>query len=171
MKKTLKCLLCLFMMLVILTSLSGCGILVLFFDGHKIDYPYLNSREEIVLIEIIRYDWDNEDTHASEIITTIENTDEFLDDFEDVDYYDVFMWEPQGIEDGGIAIKFTYSNGEYEINSHGGQGRYNREAGCYYAYTDNGYFDKEQFRELIYKWANVDIDDIQKSEDQTSANT
>ena len=144
MKKALKYVTFLIMVSAICIMVTGCE--------KKIEYPYMNSKDEISTIEIVVYSADNKESRVSEIIANIECVNEFLEEFEEIDYYEAgIIYNPQGVEDGSIAVRITYQNGDYEIFNWLGRGVYKNGIG-YDAYDDWGYFNEEQFNLLVSKW-------------------
>ncbi len=120
----------------------------------KTDFEFLHDSSEIALIEIVEVgELDNTDRMNPKqefyTICEIQDIEQFLNDFSDVECRDRFT-DPKRPLEGTVGIKITYNNGDYEIICYSGQaecvdGTYSFEEGWHY-------FDVEQFEELLNKY-------------------
>ena len=111
----------------------------------------MHNSSEINCIEVVVFNsllYSDTWGYSSQII--IDDNESFLNDFRKVKCYKVVA-DPQGVEGHRYGIKFTYSNGEFEILSSGGQIKYFNEIGMKY-YSGYYAFDENEFNVLISKW-------------------
>ena len=141
--------LCLFivMIFIIVLSLAGCEAL------SRTDFEFLADNSEIELIEIVKIGKldENAPTHEFLVINEIQDAEQFLKDFSDVECYNRFT-DPSGPLEGYIGIKITYNNGDYEVICASGQSEY--IDGMYSSHEGWHSFEKTQFDELINKYIN-----------------
>ena len=136
--------------LIILTCvLSACS-------GKKA-YEFINIESEISSIEIIKLcEYDQEKgEYKEQLISTIQDHETFLSDFNDIDCYNHWT-DPTGVFEDDIVVKISYKNGEYELIHHSGQGKYRHfedNPSFLQVYAGRRYFDEEQFNQLIDKYS------------------
>ena len=130
-------------MIVILIVIVGCK--------DEISYKFLHTTSEIDTIQIVKVGEVNErGENDQEIITTIENKDLFIEEFEQLGCYNLYT-DPAGIEINTIAIKIIYNNLEYELIAASGQARYTVDE-QFKNYIGYCYFDKLQFENFLSKY-------------------
>ena len=138
---------------------KACIIFIIFFVflfsscRYSEEYNFLNSINEIKEIAIVKLDFDDKGYLMETKIKTIENTNEFLCDFQRVDCYiyfgDPIPATPEGVED--TVFKILYQSNEYKLINWNGQSKYTAEKGLIY-YAGYNVFDENQFETLIKKY-------------------
>lgn len=117
------------------------------------EYNFLNPTDAIEEIAIVNLHFGDDGYLIETKIKTIENVNEFLNDFQRVDCYTYFgdpiPATPEGIED--TVIKILYKNNEYELINWNGQSEYTLKKGLTY-YAGYSVFDEYQFEALIKKY-------------------
>ena len=132
-----------FFIVAILLLLTGCP--------QKVSYEYLGNPKQIISIEIVKCgEIDSNGKLPQTLISKVENTNQFLQDFEKLECSLIFT-DPKGLGTNIIAIKFNYPDGEYELISAEGQAHYTVERTFQY-YKGYRTFDQEQFNDLISKY-------------------
>ena len=120
-------------------------------------YEFLNGESEMIAIEIVKlgvYDQEKDEFHE-EMIATVEDHSAFLSDFKKVDC-DHHWSDPTGVYEGDICIKITYQNGEYELISSSGQGKYRHfenHPSNFDSYAGFRFFNEQEFTELLEKYS------------------
>ena len=121
-------------------------------------YRFLHNTSEIVSIEIVENRYTIEDSLSKDyqnVLVTIESTDSFLNEFQSIPYtMPLYNGMVLSFRDSELGIKFTYSNGDYEILSSGAYNLvYRSESEYHYAVSDIiGFFDDEEFNNLVAKY-------------------
>lgn len=118
-------------------------------------YRLLNPQEEISEISIISISFDGKGSVRQTELRKVDDQNAFLNDFRNVDCY-IYFGDPTGITEEGVqanVIKFTYSNGEYELINWNGQADYTHKNGFNF-YAGLSVFNEAQFQALITKYSN-----------------
>ena len=131
--------------LAICTLLLTCGC------GCTEAFKYLHSADSIQKIEIVELTQKTENGFEQKKMCIIDNVDAFIDDFETVDCYRHFM-DPLGVDEGDIAIKLIYNNGDYELVTNDGKAIFYADSGIFRYYKGYQTFDDEQFQALLDKY-------------------
>lgn len=118
-------------------------------------YKFLQDVSKITTIEIVQLEYDAYySVTISEILSSIEDKERFLNDFSQVSCYS--QSPPGGVEPGVKAIKILYNNGEYELVNEFGRTRvvYSELMGeGLHSMSDGPYYlDEEEFNDLIEKY-------------------
>lgn len=126
-------------------------------SNNKVEYQFMNEKSEIVAIEIVevgeRYIENNVAVGPPELKTvcSVSQMEEFIGELLKVDCYKNYG-DPTGIYQDTVAIKISYSNGDYELIEANGQAeyKYNKD---YQQYKGAYMFDKDEFELLINKFS------------------
>ena len=141
-------------LMILICVLSACS-------GKKA-YEFINDESKISNIEIVRLgEYDQEKgEYQEQLISTVEDRETFLSDFNEVDCYNHWT-DPTGVFEDDVVIKIYYENGEYELIHYSGQGKYiHFEDGSFFrVYAGRRYIDEEQFNQLIDKYSSKTIHD------------
>lgn len=123
------------------------------------EYDFMHSKEKIEHIEVVEAYCDFATGNGIQtVLVEITEKDSFLKDFEELECFMYWFGGPSGIDTKGIALKFTYENGDYELVRAIGQSEYTKEKDYYKVYCMNGNFDYEEFNKLIFKYSEVDVE-------------
>lgn len=113
-------------------------VLNLFFCSctHQPSYDFLNSSNTITSVSIVKVTFDNNGEIVQTELKIIDNIDNFLEDFCQIDCR-TYFGDPIGVTEEGVedyVIKIAYDNDEYELINYKGQSNYTSQKGfCYYA--------------------------------------
>lgn len=110
---------------------------IIIFSGCRMkEYPFMNDKEEIACIEIVMVN-NTLDPIFLEItpIIAVEEKNKFLEEFSNIKVQTVFGYA-YAIEEGSIAIKFQYINGDFELIGVSGPGRILYYTEEYYVVSD-----------------------------------
>ncbi|MBR7112627.1 MAG: hypothetical protein IKC75_06905 [Clostridia bacterium] len=143
------------LLMIFLCVLSACS--------RKKAYEFINDESEISAIEIVKLcEYDQEKgEYQEQLISTVEDHETFLSDFKEIDCYNHWS-DPTGVFENDIVIKISYTNGEYELIHHSGQGKYRHfedNPSFLQVYAGRRYIDEEQFNQLIDKYSSKTIHD------------
>ena len=135
--------------------LAFAGMILQLSSCYKTNYKFIHNTSEIISVEIVENRYTIEENVRKDyqnILVTIENTDEFLDDFKSISYT-MPLYNGMVLSFGysEIGIKFTYSNGDYEVLSSCVYKLVYRGENGYDHAVDGiiGFFDEEQFYTLL----------------------
>lgn len=119
--------------------------LVAFGSCAKTEHRFIHSEETVSKVEIVEYD--NYSLRENAIVLAeITDCEAFLTDLKKITHKRALR-DPAGISQRTIAFKITYENGDYELFDHR---RYAEVFnGLYDGSGMTGYFDSEQFYELM----------------------
>lgn len=122
---------------------------------HNVEYTYMNDESTIDSIQIVDLvDFKEENYEfVQEEICEIENIDEFIEEFSEIDCH-VHYGDPVQLEAGVIVVKVVYENGDYELIDATAQLK-RRQGVNHYGYRS---FDREQFAELLKSYTAEDVD-------------
>ena len=97
--------------------------------------------------------YDNNGKMIFEILSTIEEKEEFLNDFSQIPCY--LRSPPSGVELGKTAIKFSYQNGESELVNEYGRTMflYEFDGGEILGFTGSHYLNEGGYNTLIRKYS------------------
>lgn len=131
-------------------------VLIILSAGCHIQYDFLQSTAEIASVEIVEIGtisgWDEQKQTClidQSVIGRVQDIPSFLEEFCAVQCTLIFS-DPKGVEEGDVAVKVTYANGDYELIGRGGQAKYKSgELGYGLGYRC---FDEEQFHTCIAKY-------------------
>lgn len=132
--------------IVLTFSMTACNV--------KSTYNFLHSAEQITSVYIVDVQFDKEGNVQYTKHTTINNVDDFLDDFEEVSCRQYFG-DPIGLSETSKVmdvIKVVYENNDYELIAWNGQAEYTQERG-FRNYVGYRVFDKIQFMTLIMEYS------------------
>lgn len=121
---------------------------------HTEKYKLLNSMDDIIEISIVALSFENDGSLQVTKCKTIENINEFMEDFRSVTCY-TYFGDPVAATTEGTettAVEILYQNGEYEIINWKGQTKYTLTRGLTY-YAGFSVFDEQQFVGMIQKYA------------------
>ncbi|MBE5738034.1 MAG: hypothetical protein E7348_06520 [Clostridiales bacterium] len=132
-----------------------CFIMLFLWGCRKTSFNFLHNKSEIVSIAIVTIE---EYDSGIPLMTTIVNVDDlemFLSDFLNLKCYSIWT-DPKGVYAGDTAIKFQYSNQEFQLVTCSGQAKYvfSDYFNDYYfnSYAGYYYFDQYEFDNLIKKY-------------------
>ena len=121
-------------------------------EGDQVFY-LMHESINISSIQIVKST--NEEELKHEVISEIENYEEFLTDLSEIDYSSANVvlnnlnWK---FTDKDLAVKINYENGDYEVFSHDCREEF--RSNSYDANTYIGTFDSEQFYSLLSEYIN-----------------
>ena len=123
------------------------------------DYDFMHSKEKIECIEIVEAYCDYSTGNGIQtVLVKISDKDSFLKDFQKLECSISWFGGPSGVDTKGIALKFTYENGDYELIRAIGQSEYTKEQDYYKVYCMNGNFDSKEFNKLIFNYSGIDVE-------------
>ena len=135
---------------VLLINISSCG----FVSKYN-----MHDTSEISSIEIVQAFY-NMETHEyfETNVVTITDHESFLEDLERIKTSRRYRGELFGITSPGLAVKFTYNNGDYEVFRHVDRSTYKAETQHFNPCADKGEYDKFEFYELLVKYMSLYLD-------------
>ena len=134
------------------------GIVIQFFSCYRTEYKFIHKTSEIISIQIVenRYTIEENMYHDYQnVLVSIDNIDMFLKEFKSIPYtMPLYNGLVYSFSDSELGIKFTYSNGDYEILSSGVYSLVYKIESEYDHAVDGviGFFDEEQFDALVSKY-------------------
>lgn len=120
----------------------------------------LNDESEIVSIEIVECDYTSKDGKMlplSKLLTTIEDVDLFMKDFNKISYrLPLLAGDPERFDFCELAIKLNFKNGDYQLIGNTAKGtRYQFDENVSTIYCVVGFFDEKQYDELMIKYLSL----------------
>ncbi len=136
----------------ITTGLSALLFLMLFV-GCKQEYPFIQDKSEISLIEIVslKYVFVESGDPEEIIICEVENISDFLNDFSRIDFDYRYPPTFTNYVNTPTVVKITYENGEYEWICPSGKGTY-RHSNESLVFHGTAVLNDDQFAYLITKY-------------------
>ena len=134
------------------------GLILQLSSCYSTQYRFLHSTSEIVSIEIVENRYEIEDNIYNDyqnVLASVENIDEFLNEFQSISYkMPLYNGLVLSFGNSELGVKFTYANGDYEVLSSGVYSLdYCADSGYTYALDDViGFFDTEQYDALVEKY-------------------
>ena len=148
-----KKILCLFLTLILVLAMSvSCGFR---------PYPYIHDKSLITRIDLVRIryrDLDGMITFSEEYIGEIPDTDSFIEEFDQILKETVFF-DPFQMNDGTLALRFLYENGDYELTAPSGQSHRYIEDGHLSVMQTRVHFDDREFLGLLKRYG-YDYDSV-----------
>lgn len=106
-------------------------------------YPFLNDKDEITQIEIVKvYNTLDSVNLKIEKILIIEQKSQFLKDFSKIKVRQIIGYA-YPIDEGEMAIRFLYGNGDFEIIAISGPGRIRYHVEEFYRVTDQSWYQEK----------------------------
>ena len=117
----------------------------------KHEFYYMQNKEDIESIAIVQVLTTDYTQFEIVPLLLIEDQEAFLSDFSKLNWTTVFSYSYE-IKDGSIAIKFQYSNGNYELVTNTGMAKYYHAENRYSPISGDHICDEEEYQQLLAKY-------------------
>ena len=126
---------------------------------YKTTYNFYHPIEDISSIEIVvAHEDDMGFINEQTVLATIEDHEMFLNDFNNMRCRLNIFSSPARFSAGCLAVKFAYTNGDYELCVHAAKALYRVEYDIIDPYRGGGHFEKKEFLALLSKYLGYVID-------------
>ena len=126
---------------------------------YKTTYHFYHPIEDISSIEIVvAHEDDVNFLEEQTVLATIEDHEAFLNDFNNMILRSNIFSSPAEFPAEYLAVKFAYTNGDYELCVHAAKALYRVEYDGIDPYRGAGHFEKKEFLALLSKYLGYTVD-------------